>query len=72
MARYVGYSALMDFFPTMEIKANPGCLNGACCRRQKEWHETYNSSEAVAAREAAVRTPKHPYTYPPPKPLHRM
>ena len=36
---YLGYSALTDFFPTMEILPNPGCSNSLCCKRQKEYQE---------------------------------
>lgn len=33
---YLGYSALMDFFPTMTLRPNPGCADATCRRRQKE------------------------------------
>lgn len=36
---YLGYSALTDFFPTMDILPNPGCSNSLCCKRQKEYQE---------------------------------
>ena len=31
---YLGYASLKDFFPTMQIKPNPGCTNEACRQRQ--------------------------------------
>ncbi|CAN1318296.1 Ubiquitin-like modifier-activating enzyme 5 [Linum perenne] len=34
---YLGYNSLKDFFPTMEMKPNPHCSNGACLERQKEY-----------------------------------
>ncbi|EPS68218.1 hypothetical protein M569_06551 [Genlisea aurea] len=34
---YLGYNALKDFFPSMEMKPNPQCWNGACLERQKEF-----------------------------------
>ncbi|XP_062115958.1 ubiquitin-like modifier-activating enzyme 5 [Humulus lupulus] len=34
---YLGYNSLKDFFPTMEMKPNPQCSNGACMQRQKEY-----------------------------------
>ncbi|CAA0838306.1 Ubiquitin-like modifier-activating enzyme 5 [Striga hermonthica] len=34
---YLGYNALKDFFPTMEMKPNPQCSNAACLERQKEY-----------------------------------
>ena len=30
--RYLGYNSLKDFFPTMDIKPNPGCTNPLCCK----------------------------------------
>jgi ubiquitin-like modifier-activating enzyme 5 len=51
---YLGYSSLKDFFPTMEIKPNPGCTNPLCVERQREWAEAANSPEAIAARLAAA------------------
>ena len=40
MTRYLGYASLKDFFPTMEIKANPGCLNPLCVRLQAAYKVT--------------------------------
>jgi ubiquitin-like modifier-activating enzyme 5 len=37
VGHYLGYSSLTDFFPTMEIKPNPGCPNPLCHQRQREW-----------------------------------
>eukprot|EP00884_Botryococcus_braunii_P017625 jgi/Botrbrau1/4546/Bobra.60_2s0033.2 len=51
---YLGYSSLKDFFPTMQIRPNPGCTNSLCVQRQQEWQEKVNSPEAIAAREAAA------------------
>ena len=39
VSQYVGYSALMDYFPVMEMKPNPSCSDKFCCERQKEWRE---------------------------------
>ena len=33
---YLGYSALTDFFPTMQLKPNPACDDPYCCERQRE------------------------------------
>ncbi|KAK6129789.1 hypothetical protein DH2020_036463 [Rehmannia glutinosa] len=46
---YLGYNALKDFFPTMEMKPNPQCSNAACLERQKEY------ILAKPARDAAAR-----------------
>ncbi len=52
--RYLGYNALKDFFPTMEIKPNVSCVNKHCIELQKEAETRRNSPEALAAaREAA-------------------
>ena len=37
VTRYLGYNSLKDFFPSMDLRPNPGCTNSLCCRRQKEW-----------------------------------
>ncbi|XP_057971667.1 ubiquitin-like modifier-activating enzyme 5 [Malania oleifera] len=34
---YLGYNALKDYFPTMEMKPNPQCSNVSCLERQKEY-----------------------------------
>lgn len=34
---YLGYNALKDYFPTMEMRPNPQCSNAACLERQKEY-----------------------------------
>lgn len=50
VTQYLGYSSLKDFFPTMEIKPNPGCTNRLCMQRQGEW---LAGAEARAAAQAA-------------------
>ena len=54
VTRYLGYSSLTDFFPTMDIKPNPGCANPACQKLQAAFQLLYNSEKAVAARSAAA------------------
>ena len=34
VSAYLGYSAMTDFFPTMEVKANPECTNARCVAAQ--------------------------------------
>ena len=53
VTQYLGYSSLKDFFPSMEIKPNPGCSNPLCTQRQASYRARFNSPEAVAARAAA-------------------
>ena len=50
---YLGYSALTDFFPTMDIKPNPGCANGACVAAQARV-AAQPKVEAAAVEEEAV------------------
>ncbi|GER28160.1 ubiquitin-like modifier-activating enzyme 5 [Striga asiatica] len=45
----MGYNALKDFFPTMEMKPNPQCSNAACLERQKDY------ILAKPARDAAAK-----------------
>ena len=49
MTKYLGYSSLQDYFPTMVIRPNPGCINPLCRAAQ----EAYASS-APADQPAAV------------------
>ncbi|KAJ3655010.1 hypothetical protein Zmor_014157 [Zophobas morio] len=37
VSNYLGYSALTDFFPTMNLKPNPNCDDRNCVLRQKEF-----------------------------------
>ena len=70
VSRYLGYSALSDYFPSMEVKPNAECGNAECLRRQAE-HETYLASPEYAetlererrANEEAARLESE-------KPLH--
>lgn len=36
VTNYLGYTALTDFFPTMNLKPNPQCEDANCRLRQKE------------------------------------
>ncbi|CAO2826981.1 unnamed protein product [Amaranthus hypochondriacus] len=48
VSRYLGYNALKDYFPTMEMKPNPQCPNTACLERQKEYMLAKPSRDAAA------------------------
>ncbi|KAG9155486.1 hypothetical protein Leryth_009902 [Lithospermum erythrorhizon] len=48
VSRYLGYNALKDFFPTMEMKPNTQCSNAACMERQKEYILAKPSRDAAA------------------------
>ncbi|KAK9668909.1 hypothetical protein RND81_13G095300 [Saponaria officinalis] len=49
VSRYLGYNALKDYFPTMEMKPNLQCPNSACLERQREY------MLAKPARDAAAK-----------------
>ncbi|KAH7858440.1 hypothetical protein Vadar_023929 [Vaccinium darrowii] len=59
---YLGYNALKDFFPTMEMKPNPQCSNTACLERQKEYILAKPAWDAAAAKakEDEVSVPEGP------------
>ncbi|KAI8529210.1 hypothetical protein RHMOL_Rhmol12G0206900 [Rhododendron molle] len=46
----MGYNALKDYFPTMEMKPNPQCSNTACLDRQKEYILAKPARDAAAAK----------------------
>ncbi|KAL8499434.1 hypothetical protein ACS0TY_022412 [Phlomoides rotata] len=52
---YLGYNALKDFFPTMEMKPNPQCSNSACLERQKEYNLAKPARDAAAAVAAKAK-----------------
>lgn len=58
VTQYLGYSSLQDFFPTMEIKPNPGCTNALCVQRQGEWAAGAGARAAAAAAAAAAAVPE--------------
>ena len=37
VSRYLGYNALLDFFPTFSMKPNPNCDDSFCVKRQKDY-----------------------------------
>merc|ERR1719347_2411674 len=37
VSHYLGYNAMLDFFPTMSMKPNPNCDEYFCLKRHKEW-----------------------------------
>lgn len=57
VTQYLGYSSLKDFFPTMEIKPNPGCVNSLCVKRQAEWASKAEERAVAAAAAAAAAEP---------------
>lgn len=39
VSRYLGYNALLDFFPTLSMKPNPNCDDSFCVKRQEEFQK---------------------------------
>ena len=35
VSQYLGYSALLDFFPTLALLPNPSCSDQHCCAQQQ-------------------------------------
>eukprot|EP00887_Chlorella_sp_A99_P004911 scaffold4.g4911.t1 len=54
VTRYLGYSSLKDFFPSMDIKPNPSCANAACRARQAQWAAGAGARAAAAAAAAVA------------------
>lgn len=55
VSKYLGYSALKDYFPTMEMRPNPQCSNQACLDRQKEYTEKKPQRDVEKAAAEAAR-----------------
>ncbi|KAM6570295.1 hypothetical protein CsatB_018280 [Cannabis sativa] len=53
---YLGYNSLKDFFPSMEMKPNPQCSNGACMERQKEYLILKPARDAAAKAKMEAET----------------
>lgn len=43
VSTFLGYSALKDYFPTMEMKPNPACSDSFCRRNQERYQEEAKS-----------------------------
>ncbi|EAA14835.4 AGAP009012-PA [Anopheles gambiae str. PEST] len=48
---YLGYNAMIDFFPRMSLKPNPTCDDRFCIERQRDYLAKPRSETAVAAEE---------------------
>lgn len=53
VSNYLGYSALNDYFPTMQLKPNPNCDDKYCQLRQKEVAARPKLEEKVEIKEEA-------------------
>ncbi|ODN04251.1 Ubiquitin-like modifier-activating enzyme 5 [Orchesella cincta] len=54
-SNYVGYNALNDFFPTMELKPNTNCDDASCVKRQQEYQVWLAANPIVEVVEEAVQ-----------------
>ena len=55
VSMYLGYNAMKDFFPTMDIQPNPGCTNAACCKLQTKYAgERDRRKKAKEAKDVEV------------------
>jgi len=52
VSKYLGYSALKDFFPTMAMLPNPQCSNAACLECQREYELDKPARDATAKLKA--------------------
>ncbi len=43
VSQYLGYNALEDFFPTLDMKPNSQCDNNHCVTRQQEYQVHNNT-----------------------------
>lgn len=46
VTRYLGYNALLDFFPTMSMKPNQSCDDSFCRTRQSEYQKRKAAEDA--------------------------
>lgn len=51
VSNYLGYSALTDFFPKMELKPNPQCDDSNCRERQAEYAKRPKVQKTVELKE---------------------
>jgi len=51
VSNYLGYSALNDFFPTMNLRPNPTCEDKNCRQRQTEFAAKPRPEQAQEAKE---------------------
>lgn len=58
VTNYLGYSALTDFFPTMNLKPNPQCEDSNCRLRQKEF-QSKPKPEKISVAEEENEGPLH-------------
>ena len=58
VTRYLGYNALLDFFPTMSMKPNQSCDDSFCRTRQAEYQKRKVAEEAEQLKRKKTEGPK--------------
>jgi len=56
VSQYLGYNALVDFFPRMPLMPNPDCDESFCMKRQKEFREAEEKRKREQPEPAAEDT----------------
>jgi ubiquitin-like modifier-activating enzyme 5 len=51
VTKYLGYNALLDYFPTMTLRPNENCADSFCVKRQKEFQIRENQRLAEEANK---------------------
>jgi ubiquitin-like modifier-activating enzyme 5 len=51
VGRYLGYSSLKDFFPSMDIKPSAGCVNPRCLEAQRAYQVKGGGLSFVPSRQ---------------------
>jgi ubiquitin-like modifier-activating enzyme 5 len=59
VSRYLGYSSLADYFPSMEIRPNPACSNETCLLRQTEFVNAKVKSFRTIRQDQGEQTEKN-------------
>lgn len=54
---YLGYNAMLDFFPKMTLKPNPNCDDRYCRQRQQEYE--VKPKEVLVTKEEIDEAPLH-------------
>ena len=54
VTKYLGYNALLDYFPTMTLRPNEQCADSFCVKRQKEYNEHKRQQEILLRDQPVV------------------
>eukprot|EP00301_Raphidiophrys_heterophryoidea_P021231 c5719_g1_i1.p1 GENE.c5719_g1_i1~~c5719_g1_i1.p1 ORF type:complete len:545 (-),score=145.50 c5719_g1_i1:65-1669(-) len=54
VSSYLGYNAMVDYFPKMELRPNPECPNGFCVKQQKAYQAHLKANPPVPKQAEVV------------------